>query len=164
MDVSVGDTALEKHREQPSNPLIRFFNLPEALQPNQTTTIDVDFNITFQAQSNGDILRNFWHPQLWWEGLPTRDSYQVRLDPPTPEYKAVYSGRLNPSTNYLENPGITTNFGFFFSKSAFIEERDADGVQVCALFKEDGRECAMLCLETAARERSANVGVITRDA
>lgn len=149
LDVSVGGTRLEKHPEQPSNTLIRFFSLPEALKPNQTTTLDIDFNITLQVQSNGDILRNFWHPQLWWDGLPTRDSYRVKLDPPTPEYKAAYSGRFNPSTNYYENPGITTNFGFLFSKSAFIEERDADGVQVRTLFKEDGRECAMLCLETA---------------
>jgi len=149
LGVSVEGIPLERHPDQPSNGLIHFYTLSEALLPNQTALIDIDFKITLQARDNGDISYQFWHPKLWWDGQPTRSSYRVRLDPPSPEYQAAYSGRLNPSTNYYENPGVTTNFGFFFSKNVLVEERDAAGVQVRALFTEEGRECALLCVETA---------------
>lgn len=149
LSVSVDGAALEKHPEQPSNPIVRFFTLPQALVPNRTVTLGIDFTLNLQANTNGDIYLQSWYPKLWWEGFPTRDSFRVKLDPPSTDYKVASSGRLDPASGYYENPGVTNRFGFWLSRTALVEERDAAGVQVRALFTEEGRECATLCLETA---------------
>ena len=114
MNVSVGGDPLTKHTMQPANPGVQFYALPRELHPGRTVSIDIDFNLTSQVRSNGDISGQFWHPQIWWDGIPTRDSYRVKLAPPDTDYKVVYSGRLNPSTGYYENSSVTTNFGFYF--------------------------------------------------
>jgi len=149
MAVSVDGAPLEKHPQQPSSLRIQFFTLPQALRPNQSVTIDIDFTLSLQARTNGDIYLQGWYPKLWWDGLPTRDSFRVKLDSPSPDYKIASSGRLDPATNFYENPGVTTTFGFWLSQTALVEERDAAGVQVRAFFTEEGRTCAALCLETA---------------
>jgi tetratricopeptide (TPR) repeat protein len=149
LNLTVEGAALEKHPEQPSTPSVHFFTLPEALRPNQTATIDIGYTLNLRPSSNGDIYLQAWYPKLWWDGLPTRDSFRVKLDPPSSDYQVASSGRLDPSTGYYENAGVTTNFGFWLSTTALVEERDAAGVQVRALFTEEGRECAALCLETA---------------
>jgi len=138
MAVSVDGAPLEKHPQQPSSLRIQFFTLPQALRPNQSVTIDIDFTLSLQARTNGDIYLQGWYPKLWWDGLPTRDSFRVKLDSPSPDYKIASSGRLDPATNFYENPGVTTTFGFWLSQTALVEERDAAGVQVRAFFTEEG--------------------------
>lgn len=147
--VSVDGVPLAKHAQQPSDPRVRFYTLSQVLPPHQSVSMDIDFNSTLQASRDGDIYLQQWYPQLWWDGLPTRDAFRVKLDPPSQDYTIASSGRFDPATAYYENPGVTTTFGFWLSHTALLEERETNGVQVRALFTEEGRTCATLCLETA---------------
>jgi hypothetical protein len=148
LDVSVQGTKLEKFGPKPADRRLYFFVLPEAVLPNRSVTLDIDFSIGLKARSSGDIYLQAWYPKLWWDDLPTRDAFSVKLDAPS-DYEIASSGRLNEATGYYENPGVTTTFGFWLSKNVLVEEREASGVLVRALFTEEGRECAMLCLDTA---------------
>ncbi len=149
MDISVAGVPLEESPQQPAHPRVRFYTLAHALIPNQTVNFDLEFDLILQVTSNSEIYLQGWYPKLWWDGLPTRDSFRVKLDPPSPDYTVASSGRFDPSTGYYENAGVTTTFGFWLSRTALLEERDANGIQVRALFTEEGRACAALCLETA---------------
>ncbi len=148
LDVSVQGTRLETLDSEPADRRLYFFILPQAIPPNQSVTLDIEFSMSLQSRSSGDIYLQAWYPKLWWDDLPTRDSFSVRLDT-AEEYEVASSGRLNEATGYYENPGVTTTFGFWLSKDVLVEERSASGVLVLALFTEEGRECAQLCLETA---------------
>ena len=149
MTVAVNEAALEEHAVQPSASQVTFYELPQTLAPDQSIDLDMAFARGLQTTETGDIYLQGWYPRLWWEGLPTRDSFRVKLEPPSPDYKVASSGRLDTASGFYENHGVTTSFGFWLSKIALVEERDAAGVQVRALFTEEGRECATLCLETA---------------
>ena len=125
-----------------------FFLLPEPLAGGRSLTLNVTFRMTFKVRDNGRISLQSWHPMLWWEGLPSKKTFRVKMDIPD-GFEMASSGRPNQESGYLENDCVTTRFGFWLSRDVSVEERDADGILVRALFTEEGKECALLCLETA---------------
>jgi len=133
---------------QESENSVLFFLLPEPLAGKESMTLNVRYKMAFNAREDGRISLQFWHPRLWWGGLPIKSSFRVKMEIPD-GYKMASSGRLNPRTGWLENDCVTSRFGFWLAGDVAVEERDADGVLVRALFTEKGRDCALLCLETA---------------
>ena len=127
---------------------VRFFSLPKEIKPHEKLSFDLKFSLHVNPQDNGDIFLRRWYPKLWWDGLPTRDSFKVKVEVPS-GYKLASSGCLNPETGYYENPGVTTNFGLILFRDINVEERDADGVLIKSFYKDKGKKCALLCLETA---------------
>ena len=132
----------------PIDQRIHYFQLPRTYQPNEEIKLDVRFNLSTNTLRNGDISLLRWYPKLWWDDIPTRDSFAVKLDIPD-GYVAATSGNLDTASGLYKNPGVTTNFGLWLSPNVQVEEQDADGVKVRSLFTEEGKECALLCLETA---------------
>jgi hypothetical protein len=130
----------------PTTPL--FYELPSPLGPGKKARIDMVFS-SKAGIGDGQIDLKAWHPRLWWEGIPVRDSFKVKVDFPK-GYVMAASGRLNPKTGYYENDSITTRFGLFLSNILQAESREAEGVLVTALFTEKGKDCARLCLDAAA--------------
>lgn len=127
---------------------LHFFKLPRMIRPNEELKLDIQFNLETNARENGDVSLQRFYPMLWWDDIPTRDSFRVKFDAPD-NYTVAASGRMNSKSGYLENPGVTSNFGVWLFKNINTEEREADGIQIKAFFTEQGKECAMLCLETA---------------
>lgn len=132
----------------PAQENIRIFTLPKIIAPEEKLILDIKYSFETNIQENGDVSLQRFYPKLWWDGIPTQDDFRVKLTIPD-GYTAAASGRWNPETGFYENPGVTTNFGIFLFKNINVEEREAAGVQVKAFFPDEGRECAMLCLETA---------------
>jgi hypothetical protein len=122
--------------------------LPEPVRPGEKIKLDVRFTHK-AAVSNGEIHLGLWYPRLWWEGLPVRDSFKVKLNVP-PGYAVAASGRLDPGSGAYKNDCVTTHFGIFLTNSMKAERREAGGVEITALFTEKGKECARFCLEAAA--------------
>lgn len=134
-----------------ANPIeegVRFFSLPQICRPGEELVLEIRFQLEANASDNGDIALQRFYPKLWWEGLPTRDSFRVKLDVPT-GFKAATSGRLDPNIDTYVNPGVTTNFGLYLYQDIHIEEKEIEGVKVRVFFKDQGKECALLCLQTA---------------
>lgn len=127
---------------------VKFFLLSKPLAENEATTLNIRYKMLFNAREDGRISLQFWHPRLWWGGMPAKSTFRIKMEIPE-GYKMASSGRLNPRTGYLENDHVTTRFGFWLADDVSVEERDADDVLVRALFTKEGRECAILCLETA---------------
>ncbi len=124
------------------------YELPSPLAPGRRVRLETAF--TYQGRpAEGRISLTGWYPRLWWEGIPVRDSFKVRLAVPPGQVLAV-SGRLDPKTGYYENDCVTTRFGVVLSETLKAEERESDGVLIRALFTDKGAPCARLCLETAA--------------
>ena len=130
------------------NPLVHFFAFPQAFNLNEKVTLDIRYSNGYQVRDNGDISLQVWYPKLWWDSLPTRDSFRVKFDEPD-GYVTASSGRQNKKTGIYESPGVTTRFAFWLSKNVQVEERESAGVLIRVLFTEEGKECALLCLETA---------------
>jgi len=125
-----------------------FYELPAPLGPGKQARIEMIFSS--KAGTGGGLIElKAWHPRLWWEGIPVRDSFKVKVEIPMGYVMAV-SGRQNPKTGYYENDCVTTRFGLFLSNNLQAETRDVEGVLVTALFTEKGKECARLCLDAAA--------------
>jgi len=131
------------------NPILNYYARQHAISKNEKVVLEVLYSQGFQIQNNGDISLQVWYPKLWWDGLPTRDSFRVKFDEPE-DYVTASSGRLNLKTGYYESPGVTTRFAFWLSNNVQAEERESAGVQIRVLYTENGKECALLCLETAA--------------
>lgn len=148
LEVFLDGEMLLKTYPNPTQQTIHFYALPRGYKPNEKIELRIRYNLEFTTGKNGDISLRRWYPKLWWDDLPTRDPFRVKLDVPE-DYITAASGRLNASTGYYENPGVTTSFGLWLSKDVMVEERDSGGVLVRALFTEAGKTCAMLCLETA---------------
>jgi tetratricopeptide (TPR) repeat protein len=146
LEVRAGDA--EALTLQESEDSVYYFHLPEPLAGKASMTLNVRYTMAINAREDGRISLQFWHPRLWWGGLPTKSSFRVKMDIPD-GYKMASSGRLNPETGYLENDCVTSRFGFWLAKDVSVEEREADGILIRALSTEEGRECALLCLETA---------------
>jgi hypothetical protein len=130
----------------PTTPL--FYELPSPLGPGKKARIDMVFS-SKAGTGDGQIDLQAWHPRLWWEGIPVRDSFKVKVDIPK-GYIMAASGRLNPKTGYYENESVTTRFGLFLSNTLQAESQEAEGVLLTALFTGKGRDCARFCLDTAA--------------
>lgn len=140
-------TVLNGEKNMPlTTPLL--LALPEPVGPGEKVKLDVRFTHK-AAVNNGQIHLGLWYPRLWWEGLPVRDSFKVKLDAP-PGFAVAASGRLNPGSGAYENDCVTSHFGIFLSNTMKMERREAGGVQLTALFTEKGRNCALFCLNAAA--------------
>jgi len=125
-----------------------FYELAPPLKPGAEASLDIEFSMGLG--SNLDSIRlTGWHPRLWWEGIPTEDSYRVRLEAPQ-GYAMAISGRLNAKTGYYENPAVTTRFGIYLAKGMSTAQKTVEDILVTALFTKDREECARYCLEKAA--------------
>lgn len=89
------------------NPIVHFFALPHALSMNKKVTLDIQYSNAYRIRDNGDISLQVWYPKLWWDDLPTRDSFHVKFDEPE-GYITASSGRKNNKTGFYESPGIQT--------------------------------------------------------
>jgi len=130
-----------------SSPLL--YALPEPVTPGSRVKLNVRFSgggLTGGDKKEIKLIK--WYPRLWWDGLPTHDVFEVKLDIPA-GYALAASGRLNKATGYYENEGVRT-FGVYLSQGLKTEDREVEGVLITSLFTEEGAECARLCLETAA--------------
>jgi tetratricopeptide (TPR) repeat protein len=136
----------EDTKVQPSTPI--FFDLPEPLQPDRKVRLNIRFSLT-AAVRDGQIFLSSWHPRLWWEGIPVRDSFKIKLNLPE-GFAVAASGRLNPDSGYFENDCVTSRFGLYLSNTMKTEQRESEGVLITALFTDKGRECALYCLNAAA--------------
>lgn len=150
LELTVGGRPLRRLNEglglRPTTPI--FYELPAPLGPGKKVRIDIVFS--FKAgTSDGQVALHSWHPRLWWEGMPVRDSFKVKLDIPA-GYAMAVSGRLNPRTGYYENDCVTTSFGIFLSKAMQADTRESADVLITALFTEKGKDCARFCLDAAA--------------
>lgn len=125
-----------------------FYELTSPLVPGRKIRIDVVFT-TKTGVSDGQISLIAWHPRLWWEGIPVRDSFKVKLAV-SQGFVMAASGRFNPKTGYYENDCVTTRFGLFLSNILRAEERESEGVLITSLFTEKGKDCARVCLDAAA--------------
>jgi hypothetical protein len=152
VSVSVAEktlTPMNSESGSPTNsPLL--YKLPEPLLPGSKMQLDMTFRASISFKVNP--IKYFpgntaWYPRLWWDGLPTQDSFRVKLDVPE-GYTVAASGLLNPETGYYEIDAAKT-FGIYLGKDMLTESRDADGVLITALYTEKGAECAKKCLEIA---------------
>ena len=123
-----------------------YYALPKPLKKNAGIRLDIVYRYGFQSDPEKIALGRM-NPRLWWDNLPVRDTYRVKLDVPD-GYAAATSGRLNEKTGYYENDSVTTEFtAVLFQKlqTAAVEE---EGVLIQAFFTPEGEKCARLCLET----------------
>ncbi len=130
----------------PATPL--FFELPRPLERGAKIKLSVRFTYKTSIRA-GQIDLQAWYPRLWWEGIPVRDEFKVKLEAPAGWVTAA-SGRLDPKTGYYENGSVTTRFGFFLSNAMKSERRESEGIELTALFTDKGKACALHCLEAAA--------------
>jgi tetratricopeptide (TPR) repeat protein len=130
-----------------SSPLL--YALPQPVKPGSRVKLNVKFSAGgLVGGDEKEIKLIKWYPRLWWDGLPTHDVFEVKLDIPA-GYTLAVSGRLNRATGYYENEGVRT-FGVYLGKDLKTEDREVEGILITSLFTEEGAECARLCLETAA--------------
>jgi len=130
-----------------STPL--FYELPTAVEPGAVLKLKIRFSGRFEANTASPLTLQRWYPSLWWEGIPTRDSFKVKITN-LPGYVMAISGRLNKNSGYYENDGVTTTFGIYLAQGMRAEQREVEDVLITVLFTKDGEECARLCLNTAA--------------
>jgi tetratricopeptide (TPR) repeat protein len=150
IEISSGGKALrllnpEKGLAQ-TTPLL--YELPAPVRAGSTFEVSIRFSRRFGANSGGSLALPKCHPTLWWDGIPSRDSYRVKTAIP-PGYKMAISGRLNRETGYYENDGVTTAFGIYLARNLKSAEREVEGVLIRSFFTPSGEECARLCLDTA---------------
>jgi hypothetical protein len=149
-EVKADGRALRRLNEAKNLPLATplLYELASPLGRGRTIRIDIAFT-SKAGISDGEVSLKSWYPRLWWEGIPVRDSFKVKLGIPAGYVMAV-SGRLNPKTGCYENDSVTTWFGVFLSKSMQADTRESGGVLITALFAEKGKDCARHCLDAAA--------------
>jgi hypothetical protein len=134
LEWSGADLAVNAHQQNlmrlddaPVNEHIWIRSLPETIAPGEELQLDIRFGLETNTRENGDVSLQRFYPKLWWEGIPTRDAFRVKLTIPD-GYTAAVSGRLNPESGFYENPGVTTNFGVFLFKGINVKEREAAGI------------------------------------
>lgn len=129
-----------------SSPLL--YELPKPVRSRATAKIDIKFNAADLLPAQQDEIKLIdWFPRLWWNGLPTHDSFEVKVDSPS-GYALAASGLFDKKSGYFKNKGVKT-FGLYLRKGLKTENREVEGVFISSLFTEKGSECASLCLETA---------------
>jgi len=148
LEVSIGMRHVPQRQSKPVHAGVSFFSLPRAFRPNENVKLAIRFTQKTTVSDIDDIAFQRWYPKLWWDGLPTRDAFSVEFEAPD-GYVTASSGRLDPKTGTYENAGVTTGFGLRIFKDIQIEERETGGVRIRSFYTEEGRECALLCLETA---------------
>jgi tetratricopeptide (TPR) repeat protein len=124
------------------------FRLPDPLSPGKRLKLDVAFRRTtvLEADSQSFVTSRFY-PSLWWDGLPTHDSFSVKIDIPQ-GYAVAATGRLSPRTGRHETAGART-FGIFLGKDMKAESREVEGVLVTTIATAKGAKAAAICLDTA---------------
>jgi tetratricopeptide (TPR) repeat protein len=147
---SVGGRPLQILNAEKNMPLATplLLGLPEPLRPGGRLKLDVRFTAG-TALNRGQVHFGVWYPRLWWDGLRTKDSFKVRVDAP-PGFAFVTSGRFNKASGAYENGCVTTHFAIFLANGLKAERREAEGVELTALFTDKGRDCAVFCLDAAA--------------
>lgn len=144
--LSVGGRPLQTIGDQPEQAVV--YELPEPVKPGAELSIEAEFSL--ELGPGRDVIQLLgWHPRLWWDGLPTRDSCKVKLEIPA-GYAAAVSGRLNEGTGYYENDGVTTRFGVYLAKDMSTAQMESAGVLITALFTPEREQCARFCLGKAA--------------
>jgi tetratricopeptide (TPR) repeat protein len=129
-----------------SSPLL--FELPKPLAPRATAKVDIKFSAADLMPAQQDEIKLIdWFPRIWWDGLPTHDSFEVKVDIPA-GYSLAASGLFDKKSGYFQNKGVKT-FGLYLGKGLKTEGKEVEGVLITSLFTEKGSECARLCLETA---------------
>ncbi len=124
------------------------YQFPQPVSPGGKVELDVKFSLGGLPDAEAKEVKLVeWYPRLWWDGLETHDSFEVKLDIPS-GYALAASGRLNKKTGFYENKGVR-NFGIYLGKEMKTEKREVDGVLITSIFTEEGAECARLCLDTA---------------
>ena len=130
-----------------SSPLL--YELPKPVRPRAKVKIDIKFSSADFMRAKADEIKFVnWYPRLWWDDLPVHDSFEVKIEG-TAGYAVAASGLLDKKSGYYQNNGVKT-FGLFLGKDLKTETREVEGVLITSLFTERGRQCAQLCLETAA--------------
>lgn len=125
-----------------------FYQLPEPLKPGGELELQMKFELSLAGDLKVIPLSGSWHPRLWWENIPTQDSYKVRIEAPR-DYAMAISGRLNKKSGYYENDGVATSFGIYLAMDLIKEEKETEGVLITSFFKKEGEECGRFCLEKA---------------
>jgi tetratricopeptide (TPR) repeat protein len=125
-----------------------FYQLLEPLKPGGEIELQTKFELALAGDLKVIPLSGSWHPRMWWEEIPTQDSYKVRIEAPQ-GYEMAISGRLNKESGYYENDGVATSFGIYLAADLIKEEKETEGVLITSLFRKDGEECGRFCLEKA---------------
>jgi len=139
---------LEAVNEIPAEEEVVFYYLPRTYKSGKKLSIYIKFEMETKPYDNGDISLKRFYPKVWWDGLPTYDSFKVKLNV-SPEFTVATSGKLNSKTEYYENPGVTTNFGIWLFRNINVLGRNIEGVKVKVYFSDEEKECALMCLKTA---------------
>lgn len=149
--VMAGDRRLEplnpEGKTRLSSPLV--YDLPAPLPPKGELALSIEFSSSDLLRGDGrEFKLTRWFPRLWWEGRAVHDAFEVRIAAP-PGYALAAGGRLDPRKNaYIVESAPA--FGVYLGRGMAVEEAEADGVLVRALFTAAGADCARLCLATAA--------------
>lgn len=129
-----------------SSPL--FYRLPKPLNPRKKITLEITFKEFFEPAANKhEFGTTQWFPRIWWDGLPTHDSFSVKLDIPE-GYALAASGRLDESTGRFEIRSART-FGIYLGEDQKTETREVDSIQITTLFTEKGAPCAAVLMDKA---------------
>lgn len=150
LDVTAGGVKLMPRREgaTPTIPAPLFFRLPSPLPPGGALTLEAGFRLKLEAFSeDGGFSMNDWYPRLWWDGLPSHDSYSVGVEVP-PGYGLAVSGRRDEKSGRFEAQGIRS-FGIYLAKGEIAKTREAEGVLITTVSTEKGGKAAAVCLDTA---------------
>ena len=125
-----------------------YYRLPETLRAGRKIRLEVVFKRqgVFPPR-NASFSNSRLFPMLNWDGLPSHDSYSVKLEAP-PGFAMAATGRLDPKTGRYEAPAARS-FGVFLAKDVKVESREVEGVLVTTLATEKGSRAAATCLETA---------------
>jgi tetratricopeptide (TPR) repeat protein len=150
LEVSAGGVKLMPRRDSPTPniPAPIFYRLKSPLLASEVLTIEAWFRWKLEASSANDpFSENKWYPRLWWDGLPSHDSYSVGLEVPQ-GYALAVSGRRDENSGRFEAHRIKS-FGVYLAKGEKAETRQVDGVLITAISTEKGSKAAAVCLETA---------------
>jgi tetratricopeptide (TPR) repeat protein len=126
-----------------------FYALAKPLKRGSETELHLKFSRKLPDNASVLSFAGNWHPRLWWENIPVRDAYRVKLKTP-PGYVLAISGRLNEASGYYENDGVTTSFGIYLANTLKSAQKQSGDVSITALFSKEGEECALFCLDKAA--------------
>ncbi len=128
------------------SPLV--FELPAPIPAKGELTLSVEFSAADLLRGDGrEYKLTRWFPRLWWNGLAVHDAFEVRIAAP-PGYALAAGGRFDPRQGAFVVESAPA-FGVYLGRGMAVEEADADGVLVRALFTPAGADCARLCLATA---------------